>query len=88
MHDNRSTPPGITANEHVRFQLTADISGTVPNRKATGKIRLYISNDYALVTDEIDFYDAIGDLTGETGDKGYAIFFRDSGRYEILSIEC
>jgi hypothetical protein len=88
MNDHRSTPPGITANEHVRFQLTGDIAGTVPYRNAPGKIRVFVNNDYVLMTEEINFYDAIGDLTGETGDKGYAIFFRDSGRYEILSIEC
>jgi len=88
MNDHRSAPPGITANEHVRFQLTGDIDGSVPYRNAPGKIRVFVNNDYVLMTEEINFYDAIGDLTGASGDKGYAIFFRDSGRYEILSIEC
>lgn len=86
--DARSFPPGISENSLIRFELTTGFSGSVPDRKATGKIRYYSGSAYTLSTTTYDFYDANGDLDGASGDKGYARFFRDSNRLEILTKEC
>lgn len=88
MNDLRSAIPYVADNEIVRFQLTAAISGSVPNRKAKGKIRYFANDSYQLSTAEFDFYDAVGDLDGASGDKGYARYFKDSARFEILTLEC
>lgn len=88
MNDARGDNSYAADNDIVRFQLTESISGSVPDRKAKGKLRRFVNGSYQLATSEDDFYDAVGDLDGASGDKGYARYFKDSRRYEILTLEC
>lgn len=68
----------------IRFQLTGTFVGNPKSAYA-----VIVKPDGSSFGNTINVYDTMGMFgTGENGRKGIAVFMPDSGRYEVVQLEC
>lgn len=86
-----------TKHEIIRFRLKGDLEDLEPEegeedppvgRKASAAMLIFVDGSLEEADFEIDVYDAFGNLDGSDGDEGYARYFADADRYEIITLDC
>jgi hypothetical protein len=77
--------PAPPPDDWVRFELTEELQtedhAAVVRMKFDGN-----SSTYEATAETLDVYRGVGDFSGDVGDRGFARFFTDSGRWEIMAM--
>lgn len=72
------------ALESARFQLSGTLSG---GGSATASTVEWNGSSWGATTSILTVYDGLGSFSGGNGDRGWATFWPDSGRWEIQQMD-
>lgn len=69
----------------LRFELTASLS---VGGSAAAKTVRWDGTAYVATSETLTVYDSIAAFTGSIGQQGWCVYMLDSGRWEVMQIEC